>query len=58
MTTSMPDTREKCPECDGRGTDSWGSTCLLCGGQGRAPFREWGKENDEDDVSDMTKDRT
>lgn len=45
----MTDTREKCPECNGRGTGGqWGETCLTCGGQGRVPFREWGKEDDED----------
>lgn len=45
----MPDTRPKCGECNGRGVDGWGGTCVLCGGQGREPFREWGKEDDEDD---------
>ena len=44
----MSDTRLKCLECDGRGTDEWGGTCIGCGGQGRQPFREWGKEADED----------
>lgn len=44
----MADTRPKCVECNGRGLDEWNGTCLRCGGQGREPFREWGKEDDED----------
>lgn len=44
----MADTREKCPDCNGRGVDPWGGTCLRCGGQGKVPFREWGKEDDEE----------
>ena len=43
----MTDTREKCPNCNGKGVEPWGETCLLCGGQGRVPFREWGKEDDD-----------
>lgn len=42
----MSDTRLKCWVCNGTGYDY--GTCLHCGGQGRAPFREWGRENDED----------
>jgi len=26
---------QKCPSCNGRGTDEWGATCLQCGGKGR-----------------------
>ena len=48
----MTDTRQKCPECDGKGIDPWGGTCIRCGGQGRDPFREWGKEQDEDQTYD------
>lgn len=44
----MTDTRPKCAECFGRGIDGWGGTCCTCGGQGREPFREHGKEDDED----------
>ena len=44
----MTDTREKCSGCKGRGIGPWGETCLECGGQGKVPFREWGKEEDED----------
>lgn len=43
----MKDTREKCSECNGRGIDPWGGTCLRCGGQGRQPFRGNGEEADE-----------
>lgn len=43
----MADTREKCWVCNGSGVD-YGETCLTCGGQGKTPFREWGKEDDED----------
>lgn len=43
----MTDTRAKCPVCNGKGID-YGETCLTCGGQGRVPFREHGRERDED----------
>lgn len=43
----MTDTRDKCWVCNGSGVD-YGETCLTCGGQGKVPFREWGKEDDED----------
>ncbi len=42
----MTDTRQRCGGCKGRGVDEWGGTCLTCGGQGREPFREHGKEDD------------
>ena len=44
----MNDTRRECALCNGRGLDEWNGTCINCGGQGREPFREWGKEDDED----------
>lgn len=27
----------KCQECDGKGVDPWGETCIGCGGSGRDP---------------------
>ena len=47
----MTDTRSKCVLCNGRGLDEWNGTCLNCAGQGREPFREWDKEDDEDHTS-------
>jgi len=48
----MIDTRQKCEQCKGSGVDEWGGTCLTCGGQGRVPFREHGKEDDEESASE------
>ena len=48
----MNDTRPKCGECNGRGLDGWGGTCVNCGGQGRESFREWGKEDDEENPNE------
>jgi len=49
----MADTRPRCSECNGRGTDPWGATCLTCGGQGREPFREHGNEDDQGQLFDV-----